>query len=69
MTDLEKFKQLFDACPIWRGGGNIMQDQLGRTVYAFNISVDNQKQQHKGYVDLVAVFDENGKWIATVEPK
>jgi hypothetical protein len=68
VTDLEKFKQLFDTCSIWRGGGNIMQSQDGQTVYTFNIAVDDAKRQyHKKYVELVAYFDADGNWVRTVE--
>jgi hypothetical protein len=70
VTDLDKFKQLFDQCSIWRGGGNIMQAQDGTTVYTFNIAVDDAKREyHKKYVELVAYFNDKGDWVRTVEPK
>jgi hypothetical protein len=70
MTDLEKFKQLFDTCSIWRGGGSLSPNEAGdgSVAYSFNIAVDHiDERTHKTYVQLVAYFDAKGNWTRTVE--
>lgn len=71
MTDLEKFKQLFDTCSIWRGGGSLTAGpEDGHVAYQFNIALDDPKTKyHKEYVELIAYFNFDGEWVKTVPMK
>jgi len=69
MTDLDKFKQLFSTCSIFRGGGVQQSSDGVLPQYRFNIAVDTGKGYNRKYVDLLAEFNDAGEWVRTVEPK
>lgn len=69
MSDLDKFKQIFDTCSIWRGGGTLEEGpEDGLVCYNVNIALDDPKGgYHKEYAELLFYFDFDGKWVKTTK--
>jgi hypothetical protein len=65
MTNLQRFLNLFENVSGWRASGQLQ----GSKRYLVDIAVQDELGNHKRWVQLMFLFDDDGKWIGTEEWK